>query len=369
MFFDSIFVDVIALFFVPLFVYFFCSMSLPMVFLSSVAFYPVIYGLLVFLSEKSQMKKELDLAQKTSLVVAALIIFAVLVSYFLNFSFINYYVQLFIVLFAIFELIVNAVKHVSKNIKKYSGLVGLSLGAMKFSALVSIVAFLFGCGLLTEASMLLNICIIMVMLGLINLYNFEIDYIDTIVFGRPLRTMLFVLFNPVSAILHTLLFVLNGFDLLSFLALSQPLIAAIWVLFIAWVSIVVVFVLKNPQQGNSFGVVVLIAAFVFCCVVYVVASLVLFPSVGLFAALLLGLDSCVVWASVAATPFVVTLLLVLFECWINPSEQRYQDSHKRLNYSSDELLDNNLLLTNIGENAAVNSDSDRKEVLLFNAQP
>lgn len=368
MFFDSIFVDVIALFFVPLFVYFFCSMSLPMIFLSSVAFYPVVYDLLIFLSEKGQIKKEFDLSQKTSLVVVALIIFAVLVSYFLNLSFINYYVQLFIVLFAIFELIVNAVKYVSKNIKQSSGSVDLSLGSMKFSALASIVAFLFGFGMLTEASMLLNICIIMVMLGLINLYNFENKHINTIVFGKSLRAMLLLLFNPLSTILHTFLFVLNGFDLLSFLALSQPLIAAIWVLFIAWVSIVVVFVLKNPQQDNSFGVV-LIAAFVFCCVVYIVASLVLFPSVGLFASLLLGLDSSVVWASVAATPFVLTLLLVLFKCWINPSEQsyqeqRYQASHERLNYrDSDELP------TNIGKNATVNPDSDRKEVLSSNAQP
>ena len=63
--------------------------------------------------------------------------------------------------------------------------------------------------------------------------------------------------------------------------------------------------------------------------------------------------------------FFVTLLLVLFACWINPSsaEKKHQDSHERLNYrDSDELP------TNIGKNAAVNPPSDRKEVLLSNAQ-
>jgi hypothetical protein len=291
------------------------------VFLSYAAFYPAC-ALLIDLISGAKNIKQLRLDEQVYLTLSTLLLLLGIRTFYLpSFAFFVAYLPYAIAALVCFEFVVLAVTVCIKliNSKSLSSIDGINKNYDFFliSIVTAMTAVMFGSGVLVEANFLLAAALIAIVL-LLNLFCKAISaegkagIVKTVLEGVRV-----VFFNPASTVALAIIFGLSGFGFLPVLALTNPVFAAIWAVFVPLASFYVFFITlgacksgKKQEYALVFGCVLLILLPVGFS--YAIASFVVNLGAGSVASLYLGLSSPVLWPLTIAF-FSAILSIVLYD--------------------------------------------------------
>ena len=274
------------------------------VFLSYAAFYPVC-ALLIDLIAGAKKIKQLRLDEKAYMYLAALVVVLGICAFYVpSFAFFVAYLPYAIAALVCFEFVVLAVPVFNNLINSKSvGSSGInkSYDFFLISIVTAMTAVMFGSGVLVEANFLLAAALIAIVL-LLNLAisaKGKAGIVKTVL--GVLKWFPVIFFNPVSTVALAIIFGLSGFGFLPVLALTNPVFAAIWAVFVPLASFYVLLITLGACEGAKkqeyavvFGCVLLILLLVGLS--YAIASFVVNLGAGSVASLYLGLSSPVFWA-------------------------------------------------------------------------